>query len=558
MSLLNDASLVLIPSGYKEDKVYSIIPSDGSGDLDFVRGGSGTRINSLGQVELMPYNRFTWSQDISNANWNIVTNGGPITKTANAGIAPDGTNTATRINITGGGTYSVVGQTSVPPLGQATISGYFKRYGSTDQIFRFFVNGGSVSPDYIATGTWQRFSFQINHTTGGLDGLMNGISQAASDILVWGMQIEQGSTAKPYFPTTDRLNVPRLTYENGCPSLLLEKQSTNLALYSEQLDNATYWAKTRATVTANSIISPDGTQNADLLTDTTFTNDINYTEQAISVSGQTTTYSIFVKKGTSPYISFGFYDNAAHGYIVDTTTWSVTSTFGSPTSFTKQSIGNGWYRISMTKTASTNFIYVSYGVNPNSNGANYNGTSSLTAYFWGAQIEISAYPTSYIPTTSTSVTRLADSCYKTGISSLIGQTSGTIFIDVQNDVNESACIFSMNAGAGTANHIYLGQNGSNLTLYIRNSFTYSIIASSIANVIGRKKIALAYGNSFARIYMNGSEVFNSTAAIIPNGLDRIEMNVFDVSNDIGNVKYNQAILWKRILTDTELAQLTTI
>jgi hypothetical protein len=59
MSLLNDASLVLIPSGYKEDKVYSIIPSDGSGDLDFVRGSDGTRINSLGQVENVCWNLAT-------------------------------------------------------------------------------------------------------------------------------------------------------------------------------------------------------------------------------------------------------------------------------------------------------------------------------------------------------------------------------------------------------------------------------------------------------------------------------------------------------------------
>ena len=85
MSLLNDASLVLIPSGYKEDKVYSIIPSDGSGDLDFVRGGSGTRINSLGQVENVCWNLFNDSEDFTFGTWSKVN----ATVTGNTTVAPN-------------------------------------------------------------------------------------------------------------------------------------------------------------------------------------------------------------------------------------------------------------------------------------------------------------------------------------------------------------------------------------------------------------------------------------------------------------------------------------
>ena len=69
MSLLEQASLVLIPSGYKEDTVYSVIPSNGSGDLSFTRASDGTRINSDGLVENTPWNLFQQSETFENASW---------------------------------------------------------------------------------------------------------------------------------------------------------------------------------------------------------------------------------------------------------------------------------------------------------------------------------------------------------------------------------------------------------------------------------------------------------------------------------------------------------
>jgi hypothetical protein len=51
MSLLTKASLVMTPNAIKSNKVYSIIPSNGNGDLTFTRDTSATQINSLGNVE---------------------------------------------------------------------------------------------------------------------------------------------------------------------------------------------------------------------------------------------------------------------------------------------------------------------------------------------------------------------------------------------------------------------------------------------------------------------------------------------------------------------------
>jgi len=51
MSLLESASLILTPNGYKSGKLYSIIPSSGNGDLTFTRATSASRVNSSGLIE---------------------------------------------------------------------------------------------------------------------------------------------------------------------------------------------------------------------------------------------------------------------------------------------------------------------------------------------------------------------------------------------------------------------------------------------------------------------------------------------------------------------------
>ena len=69
MSLLSQASLCVTPNAYKEGKLYSVIPSDGSGDMSVTRATTATRVNSAGLVELVPYNLLNYSQSFDNAAW---------------------------------------------------------------------------------------------------------------------------------------------------------------------------------------------------------------------------------------------------------------------------------------------------------------------------------------------------------------------------------------------------------------------------------------------------------------------------------------------------------
>jgi hypothetical protein len=554
MSLLNDASLVLIPSGYKEDKVYSIIPSDGSGDLDFVRGSDGTRINSLGQVERVCWNKLQYSEQINNtAAWQLL-NG--ITISANSVASPTGTITADTLVDDGSG-ISIVRQFDYAVVGGQTytFSVWLKKAsGAPLTRIRIEEDAAPYNNTYLdvtPTDVWTRYS--VTRTLGASITALNiGIfpdRNSGDSVYAWGAQLNVGSTAKPYFPTTDRLNVPRLTYENGCPSLLLEKQSTNKCLWSEQFDNAA-WDPVNVTVTANNIISPDGTQNADKIE---YTNNNNYFV-AYSTNSQTTPYTIscYAKKGTTDLFSLREVYYSGSNAKFDLTNGSIVSdTTGNATI---QSVGNGWYRCSITLAYTSSQTSLQWSFD--------NRLSTGNLYLWGAQIEASAYATSYIPTTSTSVTRLADSCSKTGISSLIGQTEGTIFYDgIRGEETEEMYLFlQKNGNTGINDSIYIIKDGVGIAVKVYVSgFSVNIVGGSYS-VNQRIKIAFAYSSTSCALYINGVEIGVDSSATIPT-CDNYQIGAF--TNDANSVykvskPINQALLFKRRLTNTELAQLTTI
>jgi hypothetical protein len=441
--LLNKASLVVIPSGYKEDTVYSVVPSDGSGDLSFTRASNGTRVNSAGLVEVCPWNNLTYSEDFTNAIWQKIN----ATITANSTTAPNGTTTASTLLAplaSGNAIYEIINNAETQTFSiyaKANTSNFiyldiFDASPSVDYVAIFDLsngtyvgNGGNLTADSYSIESvgngWYRISVSQNlGSASSSNNFAIGVAKtgnsaipvANTSVYIWGAQLNIGSTAKPYFPTTDRLNVPRLTYQNGggwCPSLLLEKQSTNLAFPSEDL---TAWTSGGMTNTANQITSPDGTQNADKSTigSTPRYYDV-ITSGITTVNGTTYTTSFFAKKGTG-IESIYFYQgdggriakwNLNNGVYIG---YAPADGYTAFTSYGSESLGNGWYRFYATYTASSTSGNLTIGVSTNTNDSvtpiSGNGTDFV--YVWGLQYEASSYATSYIPTTSASATRVAD------------------------------------------------------------------------------------------------------------------------------------------------------
>ena len=554
MSLLNDASLVLIPSGYKEDKVYSIIPSDGSGDLDFVRGSDGTRINSLGQVENVCWNLFNDSEDFTFGTWSKVN----ATVTGNTTVAPNGTTTADTIVISAGGYLYVqvnytatAGETiSMSVYSKSSTAGFLVYGGAT-------IAGTDVEVIENVGNGWYRHIITRTFTTSGT-GLVQFVGGYSSGTFqIWGAQLNKGAI-KPYFKTTDRLNVPRLTYENGCPSLLLEKQSTNLITYSEDFSNAD-WSKEDINITTNSVISPDGTQNADKLVPNTNNTDHTVYQLKSAFSGANVSFSVYAKAAGYDYIFLGSNNNVASDGAFFNLTNGTISQNTSSLSASIQSVGNGWYRCTVS-SSSYPTVYAIICASQNGTSLIFSGDNTKGIYTWGAQGEISTYPTSYIPTTSTSVTRLADSCSKTSISSLIG-TEFTLFLDAYETTGGAFSRYLvLKGGGGTyANFISIECNPTNLVaVNVNNAASSSVFGATWGALTNgqRFKLALRCKNNDFAFYINGVQIATQSSGTVPTTSDLYLGYYVDYTDNYNKV--NQFILFNRGLTDTELAQLTTL
>ena len=572
MSFYDDASLIMYPSGYKEDKIYSLKPTDGSGDLTFTRASTATRVNAEGLIETSPVNLLKSTSDLSTQSTYWTTNQSG-TSIQNAAIAPDGTTTASQITSTGG-QFSGIAQNGISVSAVPyTYSCYLKATSGTPTIRLTLFDGVTFHQTNLTiTSEWVRYSFTFTPIAGTFGVVIS--CSSVNTWLAWGAQLNLGATAKPYFPTTDRLDVPRIDYTGGgCGSLLLEKQSTNLAFPSEDLTALTTGGMTN---TANQTISPDGTQNADKSTIGTTTRFYDVITEPIIVAtiGTTYTTSFFAKKGTGIESIYFFQGdgiriakfNLNNGAYIG---HSPSDGYNAFSSYSSQSLGNGWYRFTATYTAATTVGKFVIGVSTNTNNSvtaiSGNGTDFV--YVWGLQYEIGSYVSSYIPTVASSVTRLADSASKTGISSLIGQTQGTLFVDIDvinlNPSNVSRIILS---DGTTNNYIFLGINeagsGNLSRLFINNfgtSFSLSLF-SSTAITIGLHKLALAYKSGEFALYLDGNSVASSSATGTIPATSQIVIGGTSPStiSNFETLVLNKSILFPTRLTNTELQSLTSL
>ena len=171
-----------------------------------------------------------------------------------------------------------------------------------------------------------------------------------------------------------------------------------------------------------------------------------------------------------------------------------------------------------------------------------------------------SYATSYISTTSSSATRVADACSKTGISSLIGQTEGVLFADFSTFVgaNDDRQI-SINDGS-ISNRVTMAllTNGTQIQFVVQSGGSIVMnTTQTIAGLTTRVKIAYAYKlNDFA-IYANGSLLATDTSGAVPVSPSVLSFDAGD-STDKFLGKVNQVALFPTRLTNAELASLTTI
>jgi hypothetical protein len=235
-------------------------------------------------------------------------------------------------------------------------------------------------------------------------------------------------------------------------------------------------------------------------------------------------------------------------------------TIGTPTACTATivNMGSGWYCV--TATITTGAIPVGFPTYlmrlPSTLST---GQGFLTAL---PQMELGAYATTFIPTTTAAVTRITDAASKTGISSLIGQTEGTLFFDFElpSTNQSSGRIYTINdTTASNVIRTEIFALSSTVFQFRTGITTGGVDQGDFFTTITqlRNKIAVSYALNDVKIYINGALAATDTTVNIPATSAIYLANRSNVGN-FAAVSFNQAALFPTRLTNAQLAQLTTL
>lgn len=534
MSILDKASLIQIPSGYKSTKLYSIEPTNGDGDFTFSRSSSGTRVNSEGLIEVAGV--VSTTEEVTNGDFATDSD---WTKSSQSTISSG------RANILStDGSYQYIAQTSI---------NYTNTQGKIVKITLDIVEYVSgILKAQFSGGTSYNFPQSVGtHTIYVLNDGTAGTFNLARVAGVTDITIDNVSVKEVI-----ENDVPRLDYSGGasCASLLLEGQSTNLLTYSEDFSNA-YWTKSNSSVVSG-FTSPDGTLNAFKLVEDTSTAVHSVFRNSSTVTLAVYSFSCFVKtNGRNVKLDFfGGTNNA----IFNLTTGVVISTNGTGLTAKIETLSNGWYRCSVTQLQTSTTIYPNILCVDGSNNSNYTGDGTSGIYVWGAMLEAGSYSTSYIPTSGSTVTRTADVCNNAGTSATFNDSEGVLFAEIAALANDGTYrTFSVNNGS-TANSILIGYANTSNNIIAETKVSGTKVQTDtvpVASALDFNKVAIKYKLNDYSLWVNGFKLATDTSASIPIGLNQLDMDRGDgIIPFYGKTK--QLMVFNEALSDEELSDLT--
>ena len=365
---------------------------------------------------------------------------------------------------------------------------------------------------------------------------------------------------------TAGIDEPRIDYDpvTGRGALLVEGARTNLLTYSEQFDNAA-WNKTRASITANAIIAPDGTLTADTM-DETATTGVHFVRQTTTVVANTThTETIFVKykSGGIERVRLDIADdtNTSNTVFVNynlltdaVSAHNAGAGSGAVVSFTKYN--DGWVRIRISgifNTVGTSASCILYAYGPDNVSLNYEGSTSRGIYIWGAQLEAASTPSSYIPTVASQVTRSADNVTRV-LGSEFNASEGTILLDVTAHITNSTRVaISLYSGATQLLSVRMPQvDGTSIRLFYDGAFSPAGQVTFTPGV--SKKLAIRWKDGIARVQSGASftEV-NTGNSIAPTSMI---LSALTGSVSVLNGKTKMLKYIPRALSAAELQEMT--
>ena len=520
-----------------------------NGDFDFSRGSNlaATRVDVNGLIEKGRENLNIYSDPLDaqkgstsyasvtyqdNYNWNL----GSLLNNAIVFVDNSTTRYAYYNNAVVSGTlytlsvFMIMDDNSVP-------------VPATD--FLIVLGGASIASGYsvedYGNNVYRVSVYGISGASNTASGILKVASNSTKGFRISGFQVEQGLVATPYIKTTGTTvkagileDLPRLDYSASCPSLLLEPQRSNLVDdYSGYTWDSFNGAAISFTGTER---SPEGFTNA---VTWTFGGSSGEVVQRSSISiSNSTTYTISgYFKLTSGTLTSG--SNQIKG---------LDGLSGGSVSL--NTLTDEWQRLTFSVTSSST-----------SGRVQLRCDNSATIQVYGLQLESGSYETSVIPTYGSAVTRSQDICNKTGVTDLIGQSEGTMFLDfVANDDDAFQIIYQVRTtGSTNVGQIDFRIQSGNLRVLGNDAGTNQFNINAGAAIAGtRYKCAVRYATNDVAFYVNGVlKGTDANASFSSSTLSQITFNE-NGSNFIPNADVKQAILFKTGLTNAELASITTI
>jgi hypothetical protein len=350
--------------------------------------------------------------------------------------------------------------------------------------------------------------------------------------------------------------------------LLIEESRTSLTLSSE-----TFGSGFRNIVLTNQATAPDGNLSASIIEANESSVNGAAVLKTFAATTNTFTLSVFAKSLTTstlwlrPQNSTVFGERAeAYFDLSNGNIGNVTSDGGvfiNP-SASIQKFNGGWYRCSLTFTLTTSAFtgntrfYVVNSLNSS------NVTKGASIYLWGAQLEVGAFPTSYIPTQASTRTRAADNASITGknFSEWYRQDEGTVYsnITVNEDISSALfsknhILFSLNDGSLT-NRITLFANNNSRSLIGRYDALGNTFSLALTNLSTSKFMRTTYSFKLSDIQLSNSSAKSTSFPPYYPIVNRLELG-----NQLGSNRLNGHIsrltYFPKRLPNSQLQALTS-
>lgn len=353
---------------------------------------------------------------------------------------------------------------------------------------------------------------------------------------------------------TAGVNEPRFEYDpitKQPKGLLIEEQRTNLLTYSEQFNTSPWFTENTGTILANQAIAPNGTLSADLLYPGS-----TGVQRWVRLPGwgwnTQSTFSFYAKSAGFRYIGMLNAIGNSPQITFDLQNGTVTNGDTAATVATIVPAPNGFYRCSVSSANGYALVYPTDS--PSSWTATANGTSGV--YLWGAQLEAGTFPTSYIPTTSTQVTRSSDNAVLSGtnFSSWYKEDEGSLCVEVVK--NDSADRFVIGFGDSATNYMGLLYKSGGQNTYIQP--VVGPLGTTSFNTGNVVRAAVAYKSADYASVISGNLFTNTSGSrppIFTSGTLYFGTSPF-APTTIAGCNIRKVAFYPKRLTNTQLQELT--